>query len=100
MVCNRPRRRYAPPHSLHDGVLRLPTRLPTPNQLELPRAQRIDLAEELANDLLLFAGSLMTTANAAEFATGVGAIADKLAEAAANWGRYSGKIQTSWLDQS
>jgi hypothetical protein len=78
-------------------VLRLPTQLPTPNQLELPRAQLVDVAQEVANELLIFADRFMTTANAAEFATAVGAIADKLAEAAANWEELSGKIRESWF---
>jgi hypothetical protein len=80
-----------------NDVINLPTKLPTPNRLDLPRAQLVGVAQEVANDLLEFADRFMNKTNAAEFATAVGAIADKLAEAAASWEKLSSKIRESWF---
>jgi hypothetical protein len=79
------------------NVIKLPTKLPTLSQLELPQAQLVGLAHDLATYMLDCTNRLMAAKNAAEFGTAVHGTADKLAEASAGWAELSRTIRESWF---
>jgi hypothetical protein len=79
------------------SVIKLPTKLPTSSQLELPQAQLSGLAHSVASDMLECTNQIMKAKNAAELATAVHTTAAKLAEASTGWGELSRTIRESWF---
>jgi len=77
-------------------VVKFPSKLPAPHQLELPRAQLCGVLQELANDMLGQANELMHANNASELAAAVRKTAGKVAEASAGWAEMSTKIRELW----
>ena len=74
-------------------VVKFPSKLPAPHQIELPRAQLCGVLQELANDMLEQANELMHANNASELAAAVRNTAGKVAEASAGWADMSTKIR-------
>jgi hypothetical protein len=77
-------------------IVQFPSKLPTPQQLELPRANLCSLAQELAADLTRSQMDLMQAKNPGEFAAAIRKTADKLAESAAAWTKLKAIIRESW----
>jgi hypothetical protein len=74
----------------------IPTELPTPEQLELPRAWLSELMHELTVELMHRQADLLRAVDTREFAAAVLRTADRLAEASARWGEMSSTIRESW----
>jgi hypothetical protein len=77
-------------------VIKFPTKLPSPDQLELPRVQLIGLLQNLSGLLQARSLKLMEANNAAELAAVVRGIAGDTAEANTGWAELSEKIRVSW----
>lgn len=77
-------------------ILQFPNKLPTPQQLGLPRAQLIGLLHGLAAELATLQVELMKAGNAGEFAAVARKTAGKLAEANSGWNAISDTIRESW----
>ena len=78
------------------NVVTFPTMLPSPKQLELPRAQLSGIMHDLTIELTHCQGDLLRANNATEFAAAVLRTAEKLAEASAGWAAMSSTIRESW----
>jgi hypothetical protein len=79
-----------------NNVVKFPGKLPTLDQLELPRAQLCLLLSELAKEITKSQLALMASGNAVEFAAAVRKTADKLAVASTGWAEMSVTIRKSW----
>jgi len=77
------------------NVVKFPSKLPTPGQLELPRAQLVGVLQELSTTLLTQANELFKAATAPEFAAVVRDTAAKVADANAGWAAMSAATE-SW----
>jgi hypothetical protein len=77
-------------------IVRFPSKLPTPQQLEVPRAHLCSLAQELAADLTRSQMDLVQAKNPSEFAAAIRKTSDKLVESAAAWTKLNGIIRESW----
>jgi hypothetical protein len=77
-------------------IATFPSKLPSPQQLELPRAQLCALLHELTNEVMARQLDLMKAGNASEFAAAVRQTAAKMAEASAGWTEMSNTIRKSW----
>jgi hypothetical protein len=77
-------------------IVQFPSKLPTPQQLELPRAHLSSLAQELAADLMQSQMELVQAKNPSQFAAAIRKTADKLAESAAAWTKLKEIIRESW----
>ena len=78
------------------AILNFPNKLPTPGQLELPRAQLIVLLHDLTAALTRCQLDLMEASNAPEFAAAVRKTAEKVGEASAGWNALCDTIRNSW----
>jgi len=74
----------------------IPTEVPTPQELELPRARLSGLMHDLTVDLMHHQADLLRAQDASEFAATVFRTADRLAEANARWAAMSSTIRESW----
>lgn len=77
-------------------IVRLPTKLPAPDTLELPRAQLAGLLKDLAGLLTARSLELMEAENAPQFAAVVRELEKDTAEASAGWAALSKTIRESW----
>jgi hypothetical protein len=77
-------------------VIKFSDKLPTPQQLELPRLRLAGLAHELTIDLAQCQEALMNSESAATLAAAIRRTADKLAEASAGWASISSTIPETW----
>ena len=77
-------------------VIKFPSKLPAPHQLELTRAHLCGLLQQLATDVMGQANELMKADNAAAFAAVVRETAEKVAEANSGWTALSCAIRESW----
>jgi hypothetical protein len=77
-------------------LVQFPSKLPTPQQLELPRAHLCSVAQELAAELTRSQMDLVQAKNPSEFAAAIRKTADKLAESAAAWTKLKRIIRESW----
>jgi len=77
-------------------VIKFPTKLPAPDQLDLPRAELVGLLQNIAGLALARGNELMKAKNASEFAAVVRGIGGDTAEASAGWEQFSEKIRVSW----
>jgi hypothetical protein len=78
------------------SILNFPTKLPTPGQLELPRALAAEALHELTRDLMDLQLEILRTSSAAEFAAAARKAADKLSAASLGWTSMVGTIRDSW----
>lgn len=78
------------------NIVKLPTRLPAPEQLELPRAQLAGLLQDLATELLTAQLAIISSSNAPELAEAVRTTVHKLTEARGGWLELSRTIRDSW----
>jgi hypothetical protein len=74
----------------------IPTEVPTPQELELPRTRLSGLIHDLTVDLMHHQADLLRAYDAAEFATTILRTADRLAEANERWAAMSSTIRESW----
>lgn len=77
-------------------VVKFPTTLPPPRQLELPKAQLSSLLNQLTAELLELQNDLLKAGNAFEFAAAVRAVMSRIAEANAGWQQMSETIRQYW----
>jgi hypothetical protein len=77
-------------------IITFPSRMPTPQQLDLPRAELSLLLHELVTELIQYQSDLMMAQSAPEFAAAVRKTTDKLAEASAGWTQMSTIIREEW----
>lgn len=78
------------------NIIKLPTKLPSPDEIELPRAQLCALLQDLNVELMKAQGELMKANNAPEMAEAVRATVQKLTEARGGWLELSRTIRDSW----
>ena len=74
----------------------IPTEVPTPQELELPRMRLSRLMHDLTVDLMHYQEDLLRAQDASEFASTILRTADSLAEANACWTAMSTTIRESW----
>jgi hypothetical protein len=77
-------------------VLNFPSKLPTPQQLVLPRAQLSELLLELTKEIMQCQEELLKADNAPEFAAAVRKTAEKVGEASAGWSALCDIVRDSW----
>ena len=78
------------------SVIKFPSKLPPPDQLDLSQVHVVGLLQSLTELELARANELMDTGNATEFAAVVRSIAEDTADAAAGWEQLSNHIRASW----
>jgi hypothetical protein len=79
-----------------DKMIKFPTKLPSPGQLELPRVQLTEMLHELNKELVRRSLELMKADNAAEFGAVVRKTLATVSEASNVWKAFSDTIRDSW----
>lgn len=77
-------------------IIKFPSKMPAPGDLELPRVQLSVLLNGLSAELLQLQGDLMKANSAPEIAAVVRMAVDKLAEANTGWAVMAQTIRDSW----
>jgi hypothetical protein len=77
-------------------ILKFPTKLPSPEQLDLPQAKLVELFESIANRSLARCNEIMVARNAAELAAVVRGAADDAASDSEGWQTLLETIRESW----
>lgn len=77
-------------------VLSFPSSIPTPGQLELPRAQLTGLLHDLTAQVQSSQLALLTSRDAGEFAAAVHNAAQQIEAASRGWSQLSATVRDSW----
>jgi hypothetical protein len=78
------------------SISKFPTKLPSPNNLDLAQAELIAQLQRLSTLSTARANQFMMAKNAPELAAVVRAVQKDAEEAAAGWGALSDTIRKSW----
>lgn len=77
-------------------IVKFPGKLPTPGQLDLPRARLTGLVHDLTRDLMQCQLDLMNADSGGEMAAAIHKTAGKLDEASRGWASMAKTVRESW----
>jgi hypothetical protein len=78
------------------NIVKFPTKLPSPDELDLPRAKIVELLEAMSNRALARCNGAMVASNAAELAALIRGAADDAASDSEGWQEVLQTIRDSW----
>jgi hypothetical protein len=77
-------------------VIKFPTKLPSPDELDLPQAKLVELLEAMANRAMARCNQIMVARNASELAAAVRGAAEDAASDSEEWQTLLQNIRESW----
>ena len=78
------------------NILNFPTKLPTPQQVELPRASLSGILQELTIAVMKCYEDVLKADSASELAAAVRKTAEVVGEASAGWSELRNTVRDSW----